>query len=109
MIERISDPLADDLGPFDKLLIVAGFLAGNVLFRHAGTAHQTPLVVVAAQPYLGDVFIPQIFINFAGTDVAMVVDNGAFGSHVVIERAGGRGGEQEVLVHECLHVKRSFI
>ena len=109
VVQRVADALADDLGPFDELFVVAGFLAGDVLFRHAGTAHQTPLVVVAAQPHLGDVFIAQVLVDFARADVAMVVDDGAFGRHVVVERAGRGGGEQEVLVHECLHVKRSFM
>ena len=108
VIEGITDALADDLGPFDEFFVVAGFLAGDVFFRHARAAHQAPLVVIAAQPYLGDGFVAQVLIDLPRTDVTVVVDDGAFGRHVVVERAGRRGGEQEVLVHECLHAKRSF-
>ena len=108
VVEGVTDALADDLGPFDEFFVVAGFLTGDIFFRHARAAHQAPLVVIAAQPYLGDGFVAQVLIDLPRTDVTVVVDDGAFGRYVVVERAGRRGGEQEVLVHECLHVKRSF-
>ena len=102
VVQGVADALADHLGPLAELLIVAG-VAGDVLLLHAGAAHQAPLVVVAAQPHLGDVLIAQVVPDLLGADMAVVVDDGALGGILMIEHAGSFRVEQEVLVHEFLH------
>ena len=103
MIQGIADGLTEHLSPFAEFFIITG-ITGDVFFRNAGTTHQPPLVVVTTQPNLRDVFIPQIFPDFLGADVAVIVNDGALGSHVMIQRARGRGVQQKVLVHESLHI-----
>ena len=102
VVQGVADGLADHLGPLAEFLVVAG-VAGDVLLLHAGAAHQTPLVVVAAQPHLGNVLIAQVVPDLLGADVAVVVDDRALGGILMIEHAGSFRVEQEILVHELLH------
>ena len=102
VVQRIADCLADNLRPLAELLVVAR-AAGNVVFIHARAAHQAPLVVVTAQPNLGDVLEALVFPNFLGADVAVVVDDGAGRGIVVVELARRLGVQQEILIHEGGH------
>ena len=108
---------------FGKLLepLAVGFVAGDIVFRHAVGAHDPPFIMVAevgnrpvgghlaaAEPDLGDVFKPAVLVNFLRRDMAVVVDDGQAGRVVMIQAAGGGGIEQEVLVHKRFHTQSPF-
>ena len=86
-------------------LLAVGSVTGDVLFLNTVAAHNSPLVVVAAQPNLSDVLKLAVLPDFLGVDVAVVVQNGHLGSVIVIQGLRGLVGQQEVLVHKLLHWK----
>ena len=90
---------------FGKLLelLPVGSVASDVLFLHTVGAHNAPLVVVAAQPDLGDVVKAAVFVNFLGIDMAVVVQNGHLGCVLMIQSLRRVVGQQEVLIHKLLH------
>ena len=75
--QGVADSLAQALSPFAELLVI-GSVTGDVLFVHTARTHETPLVVIAAQPYLSDVVELTILSNLLGIDMAMVVQNRCF-------------------------------
>ena len=81
-------------------LFPVGAVAGDVSFVHAVPADHPPLVVVAAQPHLGDVVEAFVFSDLPGVDVTVVVHNGHGLGVLVVQGFGGFAGEQEVLVHK---------
>ncbi len=102
VIEGVADEVRYGLAPLLELFRGGG-VAGDVLFRHTAGAHGPPLVVVAAQPDLGDGVVALVLIDLHGVDVAVVVDNGHLLRVVVVEGAGGLGPQQEVFVHKRFH------
>ena len=77
VIERISDSSLQCLRPFLELLTVSS-LPGDVFFIHTIGAHQTPFIVVSAQPYLCDVLELSVLRDFLRIDVAVIVQNRRF-------------------------------
>ena len=104
VIQGVADGFSHDLCPLAELFIVRG-IAGDIMLLHTGAAHQAPLVVIGAQPHLGDVFIAHIGVNLLGAEVAVVVDDRALGRVIMIKHPGRLGREQEILIHESLHCK----
>ena len=90
------------MGKLQELFIVR-CAAGDVIFFNTVGAHNAPLVVVAAQPQLGDVGETPILPNILGIDVAVIVADGHFCCVVMIQPLGGLVGQQEVLIHKFLH------
>ena len=100
VVQRVADGLSKHLGPLHELLLVAGLVAGDVLLRDARGAHQAPLVVVAAQPHLGDVVVAAVLPDLPGVDVAVVVDDGAVRRRLVKQLFGRFGVQQEILIQK---------
>ena len=75
VIERVADGLLQGLCPLLELLTIR-CIAGDVVLIYAVGAHLTPLVVVAAQPYLGNVVELSVLGNLLGIDVAVVIYDG---------------------------------
>ena len=73
--DRVTHATAQSLGPLLELLASRG-IAGDEALVDAVGAHQAPLVVVAAQPDLGDVLEALVIPDLLGRDVAVVVDDG---------------------------------
>ena len=86
--QGVADSLAQALSPFAELLVI-GSVTGDVLFVHTAGTHETPLVVIAAQPYLSDVVELTILSNLLGIDMAMVVQNRCFFCVVVEQLFSG--------------------
>ena len=106
MIKRISDRKGERLRPLLKLLTVGG-VAGDEALLHTGRAHQTPFVVVAAEPYPGDIFKAPILVDLLRIEVAVIVDDRKLFGHIVIEVLRRLRGEQKVLVQKRLHTLTS--
>ena len=101
--QRIADGLAQAFCPFAELLVVGG-IAGDIFLLHAEGTHQAPLVMVAAQPYLGDVVEMPVLRDFPGVDMAMVIQYRCV-LRVIMEQLLGRlGFQQEIFVHKFVHV-----
>ena len=86
-----------------KLLASRGVASDKTLVDAVG-AHQAPLVVVAAQPNLGDVLETLVLPDLLGRNVAVVVDDGHALGKVVEQLLAGLGAQQEILiVHKVFH------
>ena len=101
--DGVADAAAQGLGPLLELLASRG-ITGNEALVDAVGAHQAPLVVVAAQPNLGDVLKTLVFPDLLGRNVTMVVDDGHTLGKVVEQLLAGLGAQQEILiVHKVFH------
>ena len=74
MIKRIADKMRHNLRPFQEL-VVTRLSAGNIFLRNAERAHCTPLVVVAAEPKLRNIFRCIVFVNLLWGKMAMPIEN----------------------------------
>ena len=63
--KRIAHSLSENLRPFLELFTVRS-VSGDVFLVNSGRAHQTPLVVVASQPYLRDVVETSVLRDLTG-------------------------------------------
>ena len=101
--DGVAHATTQGLGPLLELL-ASGGIAGDEALVNAVGAHQAPLVVVAAQPDLGDVLEALVIPDLLGRDVAVVVDDGHALGKVVEQLLAGLGAQQEILiVHEVFH------
>ena len=101
--DGVAHTTAQGLGPLLELLTSRG-IAGNEALINAVCTHQAPLVVVTAQPNLGDVLKTLVVPNLLGRNVAVVVDDGHALGKVVEQLLAGLGAQQEILiVHEVFH------
>ena len=81
-------------------LLLPGRVARHVLLVHAVRAHLAPLVVVAAQPHLGDVLPTLVARDLRRRQVAVVVDDRHLLRIAVVELLGRLRGQQEIVVDE---------
>ena len=88
-----------DLGPGLELLEVIG-VAGDKALLHAGRPHDPPLVVVAAEPDLGDVLELPVLRDVLGRQVAVVVEDRHLAGVLVVQPLRGLAAQQEILSHE---------
>ena len=72
MIQLVADQLRHGLSPLLEFLTV-GSISGDVFLINAVRTHLTPFVMVAAQPYLGDVLELTILSDFSWIDMAVIV------------------------------------
>ena len=101
--DGVAHATAQGLGPLLELLASRG-IAGNEALVDAVGTHQAPLVVVTAQPNLGDVLKTLVVPDLLGRNVAVVVDDGHALGKVVEQLLAGLGAQQEILiVHEVFH------
>ena len=103
MIQGVADEIGNGLGPFLEFL-GGRSLTGDVIFGNAAGTHGAPLVVVTAQPDLGNGIIMLVLIDFHGVDVAVVIDDGHFLGVGVVEYFCRFGLQQKVPVHERFHI-----
>ena len=66
VVQRIADGHGDRFRPFLELCPVIA-VTGDVFFLHAMGPHNTPFVMVAAEPHLGDRIKGSVFIDFLRT------------------------------------------
>ena len=84
VVERVADKLWHRFSPCLEFLAVGGVIARNVLLVHAVGADLAPLVMIAAQPYLGDIVKFSVLVDFLRIDVTVIIDDGhVFGKVVV--------------------------
>ena len=101
--DGVANAATQGLGPLLELLASRGIASDKTLVDAVG-AHQAPLVVVAAQPNLGDVLETLVLPDLLGRNVAMVVNDGHALGKVVEQFLAGLGAQQEILiVHEVFH------
>ena len=77
---------------------------GDALFVDAVCAEEAPLVVVVAEPEVGNVFPSVIGGDLFGWKVVVVVDNGLVCRDLVVKAACGFRIEEEIFVKIC-HVR----
>ena len=75
VVHGVAEHVGHCLGEFLEFFPV-GRVARAVFFLRAVAAHETPFVVVAAQPHLGDVVPVFVFGNLLGVEMAVEVDKG---------------------------------
>ena len=108
VVERVADEPREGLGPgLEGDERVGG--AGDLGLREAARAHLPPLVVVAAEPHLGNCLVAPVLRDVAWVDVAVVVDYGHLRGVAVVQRPRRRGVQQEVLVQKLLHSSCSLL
>ena len=101
--DGVANAATQGLGPLLELLASRGVASDKTLVDAVG-AHQAPLVVVAAQPNLGDVLETLVLPNLLGRNVAVIVDDGHALGKVVEQLLTGLGAQQEILiVHKVFH------
>ena len=72
VIQGIADCLLQRLRPFLEFFPV-GRVSCNIVFLHTIGTHLTPFVMVAAQPYLRDIFKFPVLRNFLRIDMAVII------------------------------------
>ena len=91
-MDRIADRQRQHLAEGAEFFLVRA-LAGDEFLGHARGAHQTPFVVVARQPQLGDIAEGLARGDFALLQVRVVIDDRQVRRHFVIQLAGCFRGE----------------
>ena len=102
MENRISRRIGQRSGKCHKTLFIAA-LTGNERFRFAVLPHQPPLVMVVAQPNLGDILRGAVLPNIFGTQVTMIIDNRHMLCVLMIQPLGRLIFKQEMFIHKCFH------
>ena len=102
VVHRIAEHIGHCLGELLEFFAV-GRLARAVFFLHAVAAHETPLVVVAAEPDLGDVFPVFVFGNLLRVEVAVEVDKGKLFGEFVVELARKFVIQKKIVRNEFFH------
>ena len=102
VIKRIAHRIRKRSGPFLKFLPI-GFVTGNIGLFDAVGPHCTPLVMVAAEPRLGNVPETAILRDHLRHEVAMVIDDRHPGSMFVIQLPRRIVLQHEILSDELAH------
>ena len=102
VVQRIADGEGDRLGVSQEFVIIVS-VSGDPLLGDAVAAHGPPLVVVAVQPELGEIFSGFVFTDLLGAEVAVVVDDGLLFRKVVVEHFRCVIQEHEVLIQKLFH------
>ena len=108
MVERVAHQGRHRPGPGQEGAVVR-LVAGDVLFGHAVGPHGAPLVVVAAQPGVGEGLEAGVARHLRRGQVAVVVDDRHVGRVLVEQPARAFVRQQEVGVHEWLHKRHSVL
>jgi len=95
--QGIAQRVRDGVGPGEKLLFRIA-VAGDQFFGHAVGTHGAPLVMVGAEPEIGDGLPALVVGDFLRRQVAVVVDDRQSGGNLVVEGLPGLGVQQEMLV-----------
>ena len=99
---RVADAVFEARGKGQPLVMPAR-VAADELLVHAVGEHHAPLVVVAAEHQLADVFELMVFIDHARGDVAMIVINRHVFRVLVIQLFGHVIFKQKILIHKRFH------
>ena len=99
---RVADAVFEARGKGQPLVMPA-CVAADELLVHAVGEHHAPLVVVAAEHQLADVFELMVFIDHARGDVAMIVINRHVFRVLVIQLFGHIIFKQKILIHKRFH------
>ncbi len=102
----ISDSVRHNLGVLHKLLKVS-LVAGDIALVNTHLAHQAPLIVIAAEPALGDVRELSVVINFLYRKMTMEIENRHILRVVFVQRYGCLIFQDKVLIHKILHSSNS--
>ena len=108
VVQGISDCLSKALSPLAEFLIV-GSISGDVLFVNSEGTHQTPFIMVAAQPYLSNVVKLTILSDFSGVDMAVIVQNRSVLCVIVEQLLCCFCFQQKIFVHKCFHIFPLFL
>ena len=108
MVERIAHRVGHRFSPFAEFVAVRG-CARDELLGDAVDAHGAPLVMVAVEPYTGDVVEGLVIGHLLGRQVVMIIDDGHVPRELVIKAHGGFVGQQEVFVEKGFHYDFSYI
>ena len=103
MENRISRRIGQRSSKCHEALFIAA-LTGNERFRFAVLSHQPPLVMVVAQPNLGDILRGAVLPNIFGAQVTMIIDNRHMLCVLMIQPLGRLIFKQEVFIHKCFHL-----
>ena len=103
MVNRIAQKAGHSLGKLVEFFLVGSFGARAEFFLDAVGAHCAPLVVVAAEPNLGDIVPLLVVQNFVGRKVAVEIDNGGALGKLIEKGAGGFGFKKEIVVNKFFH------
>ena len=104
VVQRIADQLGHGLGPGLEFLPVGGVGVGDILLFHTVGADLTPLIMVAAQPYLGDVVKLPVLVDLLGVDMAVVIHDRHLLRIVVVQLFRHVRVQHKILVHKWLHL-----
>lgn len=99
MIKRVPQGVWDRFGEGEKLLFPRRS-SRDVAFRDAICSHGPPLVVITTEPDMGEAFEALIPRNLVYREMRVVVENWLVLRKVVIQTAGGFGGEKKIVVKE---------
>ena len=72
-----------------KELLFVGSISCDIFLFDTERSHETPFIMISAEPNLSDVVEMLIFGNLSGIDVAVIVKYGHFRSVVVIKCLSG--------------------
>ena len=103
-VDGIAHQLGQNFGKLHVLFVVAG-VTGDVLLVDAKGAHTAPLVVVAAQPHLAQIFKLLVLGDLHGLQMAMIIDDRHMLCILVVEHLAGLIGEEQLFAETIIHNK----
>ena len=106
MVERVADGAFQRSGIGEEFLKVVG-IAGDVSFIDAGQTHQTPFIMVSAEPCFRDGLIVAVLCDFRRIQMAVVVNDREMFGDVMVEVLRGFALQEKVFVHE-FHLRFLF-
>ena len=98
VIERVAGSGGKHLGKLIELFFPA-CAAGHVIFVYAIGAHETPFVVVAAQPDFTDIVEGFVFVDHLRGEMAVIVDDREVAGNGIVKAACSSRGEKIVVRH----------
>ena len=102
VIQWIADCLLKSLCPLLELLSVS-CISCDVLLVDTVRTHLTPLVVIAAKPYLSDVLKLAVLIDFLRVDMAVIVDDRHIFCVIMEQLFCCVSCQKEIFSHKCFH------
>ena len=102
MIQRISNCALKGFHPLAKFFFVRR-ISGDILFIYSIPAHLAPFIMICFKPYLRNIIIPLIFIDFFRTKMTVIIDDWKLFCIIMIQVPCSIRSQQKIIIHKFFH------
>ena len=108
-VKRASRQLRHRCRPGLEFFIVIR-IAGYVFFRNAVNPHGPPFIMIAAKPDAGNIAVSEIFRNFSGINVTVVIDDRQAPGILLVDAHGSFTAQHKIFSHKSFfHVSSASL